>query len=110
MSLYDVTSCLAAWSHVLPRGSSSWSNVPSRRAYVQGGLWGWGSLSGDGVLCLEMGLSVWEWGVSVQRGSLSRRGLCPGRSMSKGDLSIETPEESEMRAIRILGECFLVVF
>ena len=60
-------------------------------------VWGRGSLSGDG------GISFWP-------GSLSRRGLCPERSVYEGNLSIETAAESEMRAIDILVECFLVLF
>ena len=69
-TLYYVTSCLTAWSH-----------VPSRKVSVPGPTF----LSGS--LCLGGSLS----GGSLSRGSLSR-GICPGGlylggSLSRGSLS-----------------------
>ena len=55
------------------------------------------AVSGDGV-------SVWGWGVSVRRGSLSKKVSVQGGSLYRD------PAEREMRAIRILVECFLVLF
>ena len=77
-SLYDITSCLAAWSHV-PSGCS---------------------LSGGSCLGVSVqGVSV--KGVSVSGGSLSRwisvKGVCVGR-----------PVKSVKQAVRILLKCFLV--
>ena len=113
-SLYDVTSCLADWSYV-PSGGSV-SLVPCSF---------WGSLSGgslSGDLCT---------GVSLSRGSLSRRvsfqgSLCPGgvsvwgRSLSRG-VSVQgclsgdplgreppSPHHGYERAVRILLKSFLV--
>ena len=65
-SLYDVTSCLAAWPHVPSRGLCCWFYVPS------------GGLCFEGCLCLGVsvqGVSVW--------GSLSR-GLSRGSSLHGG--------------------------
>ena len=55
-SLCNVTSCLAAWSHVPSRGRVSVSGP----MFLQGG--------------------------SLSRGSLSRRDLCPGRSLTRRSL------------------------
>ena len=134
--VFDATSCLAAWSHVPSRGGlCPWSHVPSGGSLswgisVQGGLcqgvsaqeWslcpGVESLPRSGVsvqegsLCpgvesLSSGTSVWGrvsvQGVSV-RGSLSRGGLC------QRDPPTETSPYGKGRAVRILLECFLVVF
>ena len=104
-SLYDVTSCMDAWSHIPSRGSLSlaacsfWGSV-SGGSLLGGLCLGW-SLSGG--LCLEGSLSrCWSLsGVlcqgrslcpgegSLSKGSLSRRvsvqgDLCPGVSLSKG--------------------------
>ena len=57
-SLYDVISCLAAWSYVPSRGFCHWSHIPTR-----------GSLFRGGDLC--------------PRG-LCSGGLCPVESLSKG--------------------------
>ena len=76
VSLYDVTFCLAAWSHVPPKGVS---------VSVQGSLSGRTSfrrVSFQGVSV--QGVSVQEvlcTGVSVQGG------LCPGGSLSSESLS-----------------------
>ena len=79
-SLYDVTSCLAAWSHVPSGGGLClWSHVPSRRGLCPGGS-----------LCLGV--------FSVQR-SLSGREFLSGRP----------PPYGEERAVRILLECFLLL-
>ena len=83
--MYDVTFCLAAWSHVSSGkgGSYAWSHVPSRWGLCQGGSLSMGSLSrGKG---------------SLSRGSLS--GTPPG----------QRPTYGEEPAVRILLECFLVL-
>ena len=59
-SLYDVTSCLAAWSHIPSGGSLSRGSLSG--VSVQGG-----SLSGVSV-----------GGGSLSREDLCRGGLCPG--------------------------------
>ena len=64
-SLYDVTSCLAAWSHVPSWGFCLWSHVPSMGSLFRGSL--------SGGLCLR---------VSVQGG------FCRGDLCSKGDLCL----------------------
>ena len=61
-SLYDVSSCLAAWSHVPSGGLYLWSHVSSRGLCPRS--LSMGALSGE---------------------SLSRRGLCPG-GLCQGDL------------------------
>ena len=78
-SLYDITSCLADWSHVPSVGLCPWSHVPSRgicpRGLCLGGLC-------PGSLCLK-GLCQ---GVFVQ-GDLSPGVSVQGRSLPKGSLS-----------------------
>ena len=92
--VYNVTSCLAAWSHVPSRGSMGlcpWSHVPSRGVSVQGvsvqrGIWLGRSLSRRGSLSRQ---------VSVQRGgwwSLSR------------EVPVWRPLESEKQVVCILLE------
>ena len=78
-SLYDVTSCLAAWCHVPSRGVSVWDSL------CPGGLCL--GVCVQGSLC--PGVSVWGFlarglclGVSVQR-SLSK-GVSVWGSLSKG--------------------------
>ena len=72
-SLYEVTSCLVAWSHVPSGGCLClWSHVPSR--WVHGGLCARGSLS-KGSLSGKGGLCV---------GGLCARGLCAGVSVLGG--------------------------
>ena len=96
-SLYDVISCLAAWSMFLPEGVS----VPGPMFLLRGGLC-WGSLSDVG-LCQKWGFCqggflsggggpCQEERVSVRRrGSLSGRGgLCQAEGVSvrrRGSLS-----------------------
>ena len=93
-SLYDVTSCLADWSHVLSRESLS------RRVSVQG-------VSFQGGLCP---------GGLCPRGFYPR-GLCPGslcpggsvwRGLSGRTPWTKTPLYNDARAVCILLECFLV--
>ena len=80
LSLYDVTSCLAAWSHVpsawhLCLISCSFSGVCVQGVSAQG------SLRPRMCLCPGEGLSVY-WGLCP-----GRRGLCPVRSLSRESLS-----------------------
>ena len=105
-SLYDVTSCLAAWFHVPSVGGLHlWSQVS-----LKGLCPGWSLsrvVSVQGGLCPGWSLSRWSLSrlVSVQGGlypgwSLSRvfcpgwsmsRGLCPRESLPKGVSVRETP-------------------
>ena len=65
-SLYDVTSCLAAWSHVPSWGFCLWSHVPSMGSLFRGSL-SWGLCLGVSVYgSLSRGVSV--AGIFVQRG------------------------------------------
>ena len=91
-SLYDVTFCLAAWSHVHSRGLCLWPHVPSRGVSVQRRV-------------SVQGVSVWDRD-PVQgggRGLCSVGGLCPA-----GSLSGRHPTFGEEQVVRILLECFLV--
>ena len=87
--------CTGGW--YLSRGGSL-----SRRVSVQGGL------CTEGGLC--PGESLYR-GRSLSRGSLSRGGLCTGGlwSLSGGSLS-GRPPYGNVRALRILLECILVLF
>ena len=101
-SLYDATSCLAAW-FLVPCG--------------KGGLCAWSYVLSGG-LCLGfcmMSLPIWLpgpmfllVGVSVNGSMFLPRGLCPGGSLSGRPPGQRLPLYSKERAVRILLECFLV--
>ena len=78
-SLYDVTFCLTAWSHVPSEGLCPWSHVP-------------------------LGVSV-QW-VSVVQGCLCPGGSLSMGGHYPGDR--DTPSTVDKRAVRILLECCLV--
>ena len=63
------------------------------------------SVRGSG-LC-SRGISV--WGLSVQRGLCPREGLSPGGALPGGSLSGRPPPYVNVRAVRILLECILVL-
>ena len=112
-SLYDVTSCLTTWSHVLPGKGVSvpWSHIPSGRSLCLVPC----SFQGCPSMGVSLQGSLWRGsrsrglcpGVSVQRRSLSRRGLCPGASLSGRPPGQRPSTYSDERVVRIL-ECFLV--
>ena len=89
--LYDVTSCLTAWSHVPSGGLCAWSHVPS-----------WGDVpTGGGGLPTGGGASAYRGG----------EGLCTGGGgLPMGGGWAEPPLKLQKRVVRILLECFLVVF
>ena len=100
-SLYNITSCLAAWSHsgkgVFVPGSMfllegdlyAWSHVPSWGSLSRGSLSGV-SVQGsvEGRFCQEDLCP----GVYLSRGGVSR-GLCPAGSLSRGSLSGGDPRQ-----------------
>ena len=87
-SLYDVTSCLAAWFHV-PSGGSLFLVPYSYWGLCQGGLCQGGLCLGS--LCRRVSVQggLCPRGVSVQGGSLSKGGLCPGVSVQ--GVSLQRP-------------------
>ena len=84
-SLYDVISCLAAWSHVFVGSLCPWSHVSSRTVSVHGSLSkgslskgylsrkvsAWGSLYGRGRLCRESSPGIRKAGSTHPTGMLS---------------------------------------
>ena len=96
-SLYDVTACLAAWSHV-PSGGSLSMDVSAWGVSVQGvSVWG---------VSVQGGGSV--WGVSVWGVTVPIKTPQTETPRQKPPTLAETPLYCEERAVRILLECFLV--
>ena len=60
-SLYEITSCLGASSHVPSGGLCPWSHVPPRGVSVQRGSLSWGSLSRGDPQNQKSGQYVSHW-------------------------------------------------